>query len=241
MMKTIKTIIIDDERLAREEVKRALEMHQEFEIIGEASHVDEAITLIEELKPDVLFLDIHMPGKSGFDLLDELTIVPEVVFTTAYDEYAVKAFELNALDYLVKPLRDERFSKTIEKVKVELAKKEEIKADVLPMHRKIFIKDGEKCHFIPLSEIHFIESLENYARLYFGDQKAMIKRSLNLLEEKLDATIFFRINRSQIINTQYIKEIHPYFNNKLQITLTTGETLEVSSRQSVKFKNWNSL
>ena len=206
MMKTIKTVIIDDERLAREEVKRALEMHQEFEIIGEASHVDEAITLIEELKPDVLFLDIHMPGKSGFDLLEELTTVPEVVFTTAYDQYAVKAFELNALDYLVKPLREERFSKTIEKVKVELAKKEEIKADVLPMHRKIYIKDGEKCHFIPLSEIHFIESLENYARLYFGDQKAMIKRSLNLLEEKLDSTVFFRINRSQIINTQYIKE-----------------------------------
>jgi two-component system LytT family response regulator len=240
-MKTIKTIIIDDERLAREEVKRALEMHQEFKIIGEASHVDEAVTLIEELKPDVLFLDIHMPGKSGFDLLEELTILPEVVFTTAYDQYAVKAFELNALDYLVKPLRDERFSKTIEKVKVELAKKEELKADVLPMHRKIFIKDGENCHFIPLSEIYFIESLENYARLYFGDKKAMIKRSLNLLEEKLDSTVFFRINRSQIINTQYIKEIHPYFNNKLQITLTTGETLEVSSRQSAKFKNWNSL
>ena len=109
------------------------------------------------------------------------------------------------------------------------------------MHRKIFIKDGEKCYFIPLSEIHFIESLENYARLYFGDQKAMIKRSLNLIEEKLDSTVFFRINRSQIINTQYIKEIHPYFNNKLQITLTTGEKLEASSRQSVKFKNWNSL
>jgi len=240
-MKTFKTIIIDDERLAREEVKRALKGYPEFEIIGEASHVDEAKILIEKVKPDLLFLDIHMPGKSGFDLLEELTTVPEVVFTTAYDQYAVKAFELNALDYLVKPLRDERFAKTIEKVKAELAKKEEIKTDVLPMHRKIFIKDGEKCYFIPLSEIHFIESMENYARLYFGDQKAMIKRSLNLLEEKLDSTVFFRVNRSQIINTHYIKEIHPHFNNKLHITLTTGETLEVSSRQSVKFKNWNSL
>ena len=240
-MNSYKTIIIDDERLAREEVKRALSTYPEFVVLGEAANVDEAIVLIEKERPDLIFLDIHMPEKSGFDLLEELTIVPEVVFTTAYDQYAVKAFEVNALDYLVKPLRDERFSKTIEKVKAELAKKEEIKVDVLPMHRKIFIKDGEKCHFIPLSEIHFIESLENYARLYFGDQKAMIKRSLNLLEEKLDATIFFRINRSQIINTQYIKEIHPYFNNKLQITLTTGEKLEVSSRQSVKFKNWNSL
>ena len=240
-MKSYKTIIIDDERLAREEVKRALSNYPEFVVLGEAANVDEAIVLIEKERPDLIFLDIHMPEKSGFDLLEELAVVPEVVFTTAYDQYAVKAFEVNALDYLVKPLRDERFSKTIEKVKAELAKKEEIKVDVLPMHRKIFIKDGEKCHFIPLSEIHFIESLENYARLYFGDQKAMIKRSLNLLEEKLDATIFFRINRSQIINTQYIKEIHPYFNNKLQITLTTGEKLEVSSRQSVKFKNWNSL
>ncbi|MGK0309062.1 MAG: two-component system LytT family response regulator [Urechidicola sp.] len=241
MMKRYKTIIIDDERLAREEVKRALEKHQEFEIIGEASHVDEAITLIEALKPDILFLDIHMPGKSGFDLLEELTNVPDVVFTTAYDEYAVKAFEMNALDYLVKPLRDERFSKTIEKVKIELSKRITLEPTTLPMHQKIFIKDGEKCHFIPLTDIHFIESLENYARLYFGSNKAMIKRSLNLLAEKLDPKVFFRINRSQMINIHYIKEIHPYFNNKLQITLTTGEILEVSSRQSVKFKNWNSL
>ena len=240
-MKTFKTVIIDDERLAREEVKRALKSYSEFEVIGEASHVNEAKILVEHLKPDILFLDIHMPGKSGFDLLEELTFVPEVVFTTAYDQYAVKAFELNALDYLVKPLREERFAKTIEKVKQELTEKEKVKPDILPMHRKIFIKDGENCHFIPLSEIHFIESLDNYARLYFGNQKAMIKRSLNLLEEKLDPTVFFRTNRSQIINTQYIKEIHPHFNNKLHITLTTGETIEVSTRQSVKFKNWNSL
>jgi two-component system LytT family response regulator len=182
-----------------------------------------------------------MPEKSGFDLLEELTTVPEVVFTTAYDQYAVKAFELNALDYLVKPLREERFAKTIEKVKLELTEKVTVKPDVLPMHRKIFIKDGEKCFFIPISEIHFIESLDNYARLYFGNQKAMIKKSLNLLEEKLDPTVFFRTNRSQIINTHYIKEIHPHFNSKLHITLTTGEKIEVSSRQSVKFKNWNSL
>lgn len=240
-MKKFKTIIIDDERLAREEVKRALKGYPEFEIIGEASHVVEAKEMIESVLPDIIFLDIHMPGKSGFDLLEELTTVPEVVFTTAYDQYAVKAFELNALDYLVKPLRKERFAKTIEKVKAELVKKEEIKTDVLPMHRKIFIKDGENCYFIPLSEIYFIESLDNYARLYFGNQKALIKRSLNLLEEKLDPTVFFRTNRSQIINTHYIKEIYPHFNNKLHITLTTGETIEVSSRQSVKFKNWNSL
>lgn len=240
-MKKYKTIIIDDERLAREEVKRALKAYPEFVIVGEANNVDSALTLIAKEDPDILFLDIHMPEKSGFDLLEELTTVPEVVFTTAYDQYAVKAFELNALDYLVKPLRDERFSKTIEKVKIELAKKEEHKTAVLPINRKIFIKDGEKCFFIPLSEIYFIESIGNYVRLYFGDKKVMLKSSLNLLEQKLDATVFFRANRGQIINTQFIKEIHPYFKSKLQITLNSGEKIDVSSRQSVKFKNWNSL
>ncbi|TJY38016.1 LytR/AlgR family response regulator transcription factor [Pontimicrobium aquaticum] len=240
-MSTYKTIIIDDERLAREEVKRALLPYPEFVIVGEANNVDAAIALIAEEKPDLIFLDIHMPEKSGFDLLEELTTVPEVVFTTAYNQYAVQAFEVNALDYIVKPLRDERFASTMEKVKLELSKKEEIRQEPYEMNKKIFIKDGEQCYFIPLSDIRFIESLDNYARLYFGKNKAMIKRSLNLLEEKLDATVFFRANRSQIINIHYIKEIHPHFNNRLHITLTTGETIEVSSRQSVRFKNWNSL
>ncbi len=240
-MKPFKTLVIDDERLAREEVKRALKHYTEFKVIAEASNADQAIDLIEKHEPDVLFLDIHMPEKSGFDLLEELTTAPEVVFTTAYDQYAVKAFELNALDYLVKPLREERFAKTIEKVKQELNEKAKVQQDILPLHKKIFIKDGEHCHFIPLSDIRFIESLENYARLYFGDKKAMLKRSLNLLEKKLDPTVFFRANRSQIINTQYIADIQPYFNNRLHITLTSGEKIEVSSRQSVKFKNWNSL
>ena len=239
-MNTYKTIIIDDERLAREEVKRALSAYPEFEVIGEAANVDEAVVLIEKEHPDLIFLDIHMPEKTGFDLLEELTIVPEVVFTTAYDQYAVKAFEVNAIDYLVKPLRDERFGLSIEKIKATFAKRE-ARREALPMHYKIFIKDGEQCFFIPLTDIRLIQSMDNYARLFFGDEKAMIKRSLNLLAEKLDPTIFFRINRSQIINTQYIKEIHPHFNGKLQITLTSGESLEVSSRQSAKFKNWNSL
>lgn len=235
------TLIIDDERLAREEVRRALEGYPEFEIVGEANNAEVAISLIEKEHPDIIFLDIHMPGKSGFDLLEELGTVPEVVFTTAYDQYAVQAFEVNALDYLVKPLRDERFVKTIEKVKVELQKKEEAQKAPLASHQKIFIKDGEKVYFIALAEIRLVESMDNYVRLYFGNQKAMVKRSLNQLEEKLDPNTFFRANRSQIINTEYIKEIQPYFNNKLRIVLTTGETVDLSTRQSVAFKNRNSL
>lgn len=239
-MNTYKTIIIDDERLAREEVKRALSNYPEFVILGEAANVDDAIVLIENEGPDLIFLDIHMPEKSGFDLLEELAVVPEVVFTTAYDQYAVKAFEVDALDYLVKPIREERFAITIEKIKKELFKTA-AKKDPLPIHNKIFIKDGEHCHFIPLKDIRLIQSMDNYARLFFGKDKAMIKRSLNLIEEKLDPHVFFRINRSQIVNTEYISQIDPYFKNKLKVTLTTGETLEVSSRQSAKFRNWNSL
>ena len=239
-MNTYKTIIIDDERLAREEVKRALSYYPEFTIAGEAANVYEAITLIEKEQPDLLFLDIHMPEKSGFELLEELAVVPKVVFTTAYNQYAVKAFEINALDYLVKPLRDERFAKTIEKVKTEFAKFEN-KKNPLPMHYKIFIKDGEKCYFVPLKEIRLIQSMDNYARFFFGENKAMLKRSLNLIEEKLDPNVFFRINRSQIVNTEFITQITPGFKHKLNIELSSGEKLEVSSRQSAKFRNWNSI
>lgn len=240
-MKRYRTILVDDERLAREELKRSLKNHTAFEVIAEASHADQAKELIEKHRPDLIFLDIHMPEKSGFDLLEELTAVPEVVFTTAYDQYAVKAFEMNALDYLVKPLREERFDQTIEKVLLKLSENETVENKVFAMDQKVFIKDGEQCHFIPLKEIYFIESMDNYARLYFGEHKAMIKRSLNLLEEKLDPSIFFRANRSQILNTQFIKEIHPSFKQRINITLNSGKVVEVSSRQSAKFKAWNSL
>jgi two-component system LytT family response regulator len=240
-MGNYRTLIIDDERLAREEVRRALEHYPEFTIIGEANNVEVAKKLVEKEQPDLIFLDIHMPGKSGFDLLEELGTVPEVVFTTAYDQYAVQAFEVNALDYLVKPLREERFAKTIEKVKLEFKKQEEEQKVPLASHQKIFIKDGEKVYFIALAEVSLIESMDNSARLYFGDEKPMIKRSLNQLEKRLDPAIFFRANRSQIINTEYIKEIQPYFNNKLRLVLTTGEIVDLSSRQSVSFKKRNSL
>jgi len=233
-------IIIDDERLAREEVKRHLAIFTEFKIVGEASNADEGKQLIEAKHPHLIFLDIQMPEKSGFDLLDELTTIPEVVFTTAYSEYATKAFEVNALDYLVKPIREERFSQSIERVKKELSKIKETSSS-FSMHHKIFIKDGERCYFIPLADIRYIESLENYARLYFRGDKAMIKKSLNSIEEKLDATIFFRINRSQIININFIKEIQPSLNSRLKIVLDADEIFDVSSRQSVRFKNWNSL
>lgn len=239
-MEKYSVIIIDDERLAREEIKRYLNLLPEYEIVGEANNADNGKALIETKRPHLIFLDIQMPEKTGFDLLNELTIVPEIVFTTAYSEYATKAFDVNALDYLVKPISEERFLKSMEKVKKEFSKTRP-KRTTFSIQHKIFIKDGTKCHFIPLSDIRYIESLENYARFHFNGNKAMFKQSLNNIEKKLDATVFFRVNRSQIINTQYITEVYTDSKNRLKIVFTTGETFDVSSRQSVRFKNRNSL
>jgi two-component system LytT family response regulator len=235
-MKKIKVIIVDDERLSREELKRALKLYDDFILIGEAENADDAKDLIEKEMPDLLFLDIQMPEKSGFDLLESLDNTPSVLFTTAYDQYAVRAFEVNALDYLMKPIREERFAKAIEKIRRTISLKSSLNNSV-EKDRKIFIKDGEKRFFVQLDEIYLIESLENYTRLFFQGQKALQRRSLRQWEEMLDENIFFRINRTEIVNTYYIQEVNKTIGGRLQIKLKTGELLEVSNRQSAKFKN----
>ncbi|WP_184550132.1 LytR/AlgR family response regulator transcription factor [Mucilaginibacter sp. FT3.2] len=228
-MKKISVIIVDDERLAREELKRALATYADIDILEEAANADDARLLIEKHNPQLIFLDVQMPEKSGFDLLEMLDAVPLVIFTTAFNQYAVKAFEADALDYLVKPIREERFAKAIDKVRDKL--------HASPANRQIFIKDGNKCYFVKLAGVHLIESMDNYAVLYFDDKKAFLKRSLNQLEDKLDAAVFFRINRAQLINTTFIKKVEQLPGGKLNITLTTGLMLEASERQSVKFRN----
>lgn len=237
-MKKMKVLIIDDERAAREEVRRTLLNYPYCEVVGEAKNADEARAEIKMKSPDLIFLDIQMPGESGFELLASLEEVPEVIFTTAFDQYALQAFEVNALDYLMKPIRDERFAKAMERVREKSTKREEQR---LTSERTIFIKDGERCHFVKLKDIYLIESMDNYARLYFGTQKAFLKTSLNQLNEKLDDLTFFRINRNQIINLNYIKEIYPMPKGKLRISLQTGDVLDVSDRQSVRFKLINGI
>jgi len=239
-MKKIKVIIIDDERLAREEVKRALKNYEDFVLIGEAENADDAKVLIEKEMPDLIFLDIQMPEKSGFDLLELLDYVPAVLFITAYDQYAIQAFEVNALDYLMKPIREERFAKAIQKIRDTIQLKSSLN-DTEAKDRKIFIKDGEKRFFIQLDEIYLIESLDNYTRLFFQDKKALQRRSLRQWEEILDENIFFRINRTEIINIKYIQAINTTDSGRLEVKLKTGELLEVSNRQSVRFKNQNGI
>ncbi|HVI46874.1 MAG TPA: LytTR family DNA-binding domain-containing protein [Chitinophaga sp.] len=230
-MKKFKVIIVDDERSAREEIRRALLPYPDYEVIGEARNADEAEALIHAHRPDLLFLDIRMPERSGFDLLAALPDVPEVIFTTAFDQYAVQAFDNNALDYLMKPIRVERFAQAMEKHGKKMQENN-------TTGKQLFIKDGEQCYFIKLKDIYLVESADNYARLHFNDKKALIRASLHQLEEKLDPDIFFRINRTQLINTQYITHIQPTTGGRFTIHLY-NMTLEISSRQSVKFRQWN--
>lgn len=228
-MKKIRVLIIDDERAARSEIRRLLAGYPDFEIKGEAANADDALKMIGEQTPDILFLDIQMPEKSGFDLLESLEQVPPVIFTTAYDQYALKAFEVSALDYLVKPIREERFEKAIVQARQRLGK-----ADPAG---QIFVKDRQQYHFIQWSSVHLVESMDNYARIFFGDKNVFLKSSLNQLEEKLNGATFFRINRAQIINRQYIQTITTV-DGRLKITISTGAQLEVSERQSAKFRQW---
>ncbi len=243
----MRTVIIDDERLARKELASLLEEFKEIEVIEECANAEEARKVIESEKPDLIFLDIQMPGETGFDLLESLEYVPKVVFVTAYDEYAIKAFEVNALDYVLKPIEEERLEEAIRKVNEEFKENESTEATAsenegkLGMNDQIFLKDGDKCWFVTLKDIRMFESEGNYVRVFFDKNKPLILKSLNNLEKRLEDKDFFRINRKFIVNLKEINHIEPWFNGGLQIKLNTGETLEVSRRQASRFKDLLSL
>ncbi len=238
-----KVVIIDDERLARSELKRLLQEFPDVEVIGEAANAEEGLQKIESLNPDLIFLDIQMPGKTGFDMLTELEKAPHVIFVTAYDEYALKAFEVNALDYLMKPVEPSRLADSL--LKVRQKDEEELltynNRGMLGENDQVFVKDGERCWFVKLSDVRLFESVGNYAKVFFGTNKPLILKSLNALEERLDEKVFFRANRKHIINLRMIEKIEPYFNGGLLLDLYGGEKIEVSRRQAVKFKEMMSL
>ncbi|MEY3687677.1 MAG: hypothetical protein RLZ76_1926 [Bacteroidota bacterium] len=240
-------IIIDDERLARAELKKMLQEHPEIEIVAEASNANEGIELIQQLDPQVIFLDIQMPEKNGFEMLQEIDRLPVVIFTTAHDEFAIKAFEVSAMDYLMKPIDPNRLMDTMQKLNT-LEWKENSEADwkrdarqILSSSDQVFVKDGEKCWFVTLSEIRLFESVGNYARVFFGNNKPLILKSLNSLEERLDPKIFFRANRKHIVNLKMIGSVEPFFNGGLLLEIKGGEKVEVSRRQAVRFKEMMSL
>ena len=245
----IKAIIIDDERLARNELKKLLMEFPEIEVVAEAANAGEGVEKIESLNPELVFLDIQMPGKTGFDMLAELDRTPNVIFTTAYDEYALKAFEVNALDYLLKPVEPKRLADAIQKLHMQDDRDQggaagavvNVNRSILSENDQVFVKDGERCWFVKLSDIRLFESVGNYAKVYFGPNKPLILKSLNALEERLDEKTFFRANRKHIVNLKLIDKIEPYFNGGLLLELKGGEKIEVSRRQTVKFKEMMSL
>lgn len=239
----IRAVIVEDSRLARNELKELIKLHDDLQLVGEAGNVDDGAELIETEIPDLLFLDINMPEKDGFDLLEMLDDVPITVFTTAYDEYAIKSFEYNALDYLLKPVSNKRFDMALEKVRAKMVSKQENTPtnNKLTENSQIFIKDGESCWLVKIGDISLFEIVGNYTRVYFENKKPMLYKSLNQVEEKLPKDSFFRANRQQIVNTNYIENVVSWFNGKLKLTLKNGEEVEVSRRQSYIFKERMSL
>jgi two-component system LytT family response regulator len=217
--------------------------HKEVEIVAEASTPDDAMRVIQRTSPDILFLDVEMPGGSGFELLERLEDVPTVIFTTAYDEYAVRAFEVSALDYLVKPVAAERLAAALERAQKVLAVTPKERFDVRSgaAIQQIFVRDGDRCWIVRLIEISLMESEGNYTRLHFGTNAPLIFRSLAAIEQRLNPDVFFRANRSQIVNLTWIEGVEDDIDGRLTVRLRSGKEIEISRRRSRSLKELMSL
>jgi two-component system, LytTR family, response regulator len=241
----MKAIIVDDEPPARRELKRLLAEFSWIEVIAEAGNIDQAASLIEALTPALIFLDIQMPGGSGFELLARLEHVPQVIFTTAHDEHAIRAFEVNALDYLLKPIDPARLAAALARVGVEKSPPGPLIQSVpgaapagapVATLDQLFVRDGQRCWFVPLREVRLLASEGNYVRLSWGNAKPLLGRALAALEQKLDPARFFRANRRQIINLDFIDSVELGENGRLHATLRGGPEVEISRRQARLFK-----
>lgn len=222
----MKAIIIDDERVARRELRRLLKAHPEVEIIGEAGDGEEAISLIQKAAPDLLFLDIEMPGLSGFDLLDRVRDVPDVIFTTAYDQHALKAFEVSALDYLLKPIVPSRLAAALQKVRGRHT----------GLRDQLFLREGGRCWIVRVSDIEVLESEGNYTRVFFAGERPLISGSLAAFEQRLDPSAFFRASRKHVVNLNNIHSTASDPGGNLVVTMRCGATVTLSRRQSVELK-----
>jgi two-component system LytT family response regulator len=231
----MKALIVDDEPLARRELRRLLDAIHGIEIVGEAGNIDEARASIEDLAPDVVFLDIQMPGGSGFDLLAQLELVPRVIFTTAYDQYAVKAFDVNALDYLLKPIEPARLAAALRKLQGTAPLSGGTMLPDAPLEQ-LFVRDGHRCWFVPLREVSLINSEGNYVRLHWGRERPLLGRSLATLEQKLDPRRFFRANRRQLVNLGHIEQVELGEGGRLHVSLRNGPEIEISRRQARLFR-----
>src|SRR5439155_9634966 len=228
-------LVADDERLARSELRRLLAAHPDVSIVAEARNVEEAEAGLQREPVDLLFLDIQMPGGSGFDLLERLDRMPLVIFTTAFDQYAIRAFEVNALDYLMKPVAPERLAAALDRVRQRAGG-----ASRGPLER-VFVREGERCWIVNVADIRLLESEGNYTRLYFGVHRPLILRSLQALEARLDSAAFFRASRSRIINLRWVAGADTDVDGGLIVTLRDGSKSPVSRRESRRLRDELSL
>ena len=242
----MKALLIDDERLARNELRRLLAAFPEITIAGEAANAKQAREQLVALAPDLIFLDVQMPGETGMELLESLEPpVPHVIFTTAYDEFAVKAFELNALDYLLKPVDPARLAAAIgrlqEKTSGAAGSAKSVARERLAAEDKVFVREGDRCWFVEVKAIRRLESEGNYTRVHFENAQPQLFRSLNAMEERLDPKYFFRANRRESINLAWIDKIEPWFSGGLLVLLKGGAKVELSRRQAQDFREKMSL
>jgi two-component system LytT family response regulator len=233
----MRALIVDDERLARVELRRLLGEHPDVEVAGEATNIQEAKSAIAELQPELLLLDIQMPGGTGFDLLNDLDFAPKVIFTTGFDEFALQAFEVNALDYLMKPIAADRLAAALEKARTQSI----AGVPKLSAQQQIFIKDGERCWFVKVSEIILLESEGNYTRVFFGAHRPLISRSLRALEERLDPALFFRTSRKHLVNLQAVEKVEPAIAGGFVLHVKGGVEVEMSRRRAIDFRIQMSL
>ena len=232
----MRAIIVDDEPLARREMGRLLAEFAWIDIVGEAANVGAAALLIERLLPELLFLDIQMPGGTGFDLLERLEHLPRVIFTTAYDKHAVRAFEVNALDYLLKPIEPERLAAAVVRAQAAAASTPAAAATGDAILERLFLRDGDRCWFVPLREVKLFTAEGNYVRLSWDKIHPLLGRPLSSLEPRLDSKRFFRANRQQIINLEYIESVDLGVNGRLHVQLRGGPEVQVSRRQARLFR-----
>ena len=236
MSEKLRTIIVEDEELARKLMKTFLQENEHIELIAECENGFEGVKMINELKPDLVFLDIQMPKITGFELLELLEHKPQIIFATAYDQYALKAFEFNAADYLLKPYSKERLYEAVEKV-VERVKAEGVETDVaekvsdFPKEEfleRIVVKDRHKIHIIPIDQIRYIESMDDYVMIYTKEGRHMKQKTMKYFETGLDPNNFVRIHRSYIVKVEEINEIQQYEKESYIVILHDKTKLKVS-------------
>ncbi len=234
MTAVLRVLIVDDARLARQELRTLLSALPWVQCVGEADDVPAAREAIAALAPDLVLLDVQMPSGTGFDVLDGLERVPSVVFVTAYDTYAVRAFRANALDYLVKPVEAPRLLEALERARHHAALDTEPPTvhGTLGAQDQVFVREGERCWFVSIAEIRRLVVDGNYTRLWFRDQNALLARSLSALEARLPSDLFFRANRNTLVNLRRIRAVTPSIGDGYDLALDDGSEVEVSRRQA---------